>query len=130
MIPRILFFLARKEVKPHRLEENRETSRRAAAGENNPGKVERRGGGGHRNCQCLDHRVDQLGKLRRSEDVAHRDRHLAVAALQALDARERRALEILLQRRRDRIGLFRRQEAELELLLVVDEIAGFRLRRL
>ena len=80
--------------------------------------------------------ADGLAFIRREADAipqdfhALRDRHLAVTALQALDARDRRALEALLQCRRDGIRLLRRQEAELELLLVVDEIAGLRLRGL
>jgi len=60
--------------------------------------------------------------------MPHRDRHLPIAPLQALHARDRRAFEIVLQGRRNRVGLFGRQEAELELLLVVDEVVGLRHR--
>ena len=55
--------------------------------------------------------------------MTHRYRHLPVAALQALNASERRTLEVVLKRSRYRVRLFRRQEAQLELLLVVDEAA-------
>jgi hypothetical protein len=54
--------------------------------------------------------------------MAHRYRHLPVAALQALDTRKRGTLEVILKRSRYGIRLLRRQEAQLELLLVVDEV--------
>ena len=57
-----------------------------------------------------------------SEDVAQRDRDLPVRPLEALHARERGALEVLLQRRRNGIRLLRRQKAEVELLFVVHEV--------
>ena len=55
--------------------------------------------------------------------MAHCYRYLPVAALKALHARERGALEVVLKRCRYGIGLLRRKEAQLELLLVVDEVA-------
>ena len=55
--------------------------------------------------------------------MPHRYWHLPIAALQALNASERRALEVVLKRSRYRVRLLRRQEAQLELLLVVDEVA-------
>ena len=54
--------------------------------------------------------------------MSHRDWHLPVASLQALDTRERRTLEILLKRRCYRVRLLRRQKAKLKLLFVVDEV--------
>ena len=55
--------------------------------------------------------------------MPHRDRHLPVAPLQALHARQRRAPEVLLQRRRDGIRLLRLEKPELALLFVLDELA-------
>ena len=117
-------FLARQlggaaveEVPPHRLEEDGEATRRAAAREDDaplrPG-------------HSADHGIHELGEAPAREDVAHRDRHLPITALQTLYAGNRRPPEVLLQRRGDRIRLLRRQESELELLLVVNEIAGLR----
>ena len=54
--------------------------------------------------------------------MAHRDRNLTIAALETLDARERRAPEVLFKRRRYRIGLLRRPKAKVKLLLVVDKV--------
>ena len=62
--------------------------------------------------------------------MAHRYRNLPVAALKALHARERRALEVLLQCRGNRVRLLGRQKPELELLLVVNEVARLHLRAL
>ena len=60
--------------------------------------------------------------------MAHRYRNLPVAALEALNARERGALEVFLKRRGNRVRLLGRQKPELELLLVVNEVARLRLR--
>jgi hypothetical protein len=54
--------------------------------------------------------------------MAHRDGNLPVAALEALHARKRRALEIILKRSRYGIRLLRRQKSKMKLLLVVDEV--------
>ena len=54
--------------------------------------------------------------------MAHRYRNLPVAALKALHARERGALEVFLERRGNRVRLLGRQETQLKLLLVVDEV--------
>ena len=62
--------------------------------------------------------------------MAHRYRDLPVAALKTLHARERRALEVFLERRGNRVRLLGRQKPELELLLVVNEVARLRFRAL
>ena len=56
--------------------------------------------------------------------MAHGDGHLPVASLEALYSRERRTFEILLKCRRNGVGAFRRQEAQLELLLILHEPTG------
>ena len=116
-----------EEVAPHRFQENGETACRAAAGEDDAGKSMSGGVEEWRSFQGLDHRIHELGELLAGEDVAHGDGNLPIAALKALHTRKRRALEVLLQRRRYRVGLFRGQKAQMELLLVVDEIARLRL---
>ena len=67
--------------------------------------------------------------------MAHCNRHLPVAALQALDTRKRGTLEVILKRSRYGIRLLRRQKSKMELLLVVDKVlrpfpSGFGYRRI
>ena len=95
---------AMEEVAPHRFKENGETTRRAAAGEDDTPL---------RSLEGIHHRRDHLLELLAREHVTHRDGNLPIATLEALHARKRGALEILLQRRRDGIGLLRGQEAQM-----------------
>ena len=59
--------------------------------------------------------------------MPHGNRDLPVAALEALHAGEGGAPEVLLKGGRDRVGAFRRQKPQLELLLVLDEVSCLQL---
>ena len=61
----------------------------------------------------------------RREHMAHRYWHLPVTALEALYARERGALEVILKRSRYGIGLLRRQKTKLKLRLIFNKITSF-----